>query len=197
MNGHLLLWTTWADPTNRPNYPMLEQWTREFGETKAEWMVGVLRNLCLYPNVFLMDQFSSQIRVFRPIGVDKTEVTIYCIAPKGEDAANRARRIRQYEDFFNASGMATPDDTEEFRATQRGYAGAAHAPWNDLSRGAKQWIKGPDEDAQKLGINPILSGARTEDEGLFVIQHSQWTDRIRSAIADERAALSQQPIAAE
>ena len=35
-------------------------------------MVGVLRNLCLYPNVFLMDQFSSQIRVLRPIGVDKT-----------------------------------------------------------------------------------------------------------------------------
>lgn len=197
VNGHLLLWTTWADPTNRPNYANLEKWTEEFGQTKAEWMVGVLRNLCLYPNVFLMDQFSSQIRVFRPISVDQTEVTIYCIAPKGEAAENRARRIRQYEDFFNASGMATPDDTEEFRATQRGYAGGAHAKWNDLSRGAKQWIKGPDEDAQRLGVNPILSGARTEDEGLFVIQHSQWTDRIRQAIADERAELVQQPLAAE
>ena len=197
VNGHLLLWTTWADPTNRPNYANLAKWTEEFGETKAEWMVGVLRNLCLYPNVFLMDQFSSQIRVFRPISVDQTEVTIYCIAPKGESAPDRARRIRQYEDFFNASGMATPDDTEEFRATQRGYAGAAHAKWNDLSRGARQWIEGPDEDARKLGINPILSGARTEDEGLFVIQHSQWVERMRQAITDERAALPAEQIAAE
>ena len=39
---------------------------------------------CLYPNVYLMDQFSTQIRVIRPIAVDKTEVTIWCFAPKGE-----------------------------------------------------------------------------------------------------------------
>ena len=157
------------------------------GITKADWMVGVLRNLCLYPNVFLMDQFSSQIRVFRPISVNETEVTIYCIAPKGESQEARTRRIRQYEDFFNASGMATPDDTEEFRATQRGYAGVAHA----------KWIKGPDEEAKKLGINPILSGARTEDEGLFVIQHSNWQERMNQAIAKERENAPDATLAAE
>jgi benzoate/toluate 1,2-dioxygenase alpha subunit len=196
-NGHILLWTEWADPTNRPGYSRLEEWTEKHGQTKAEWMVGVLRNLCLYPNVFLMDQFSSQIRVFRPISVNETEVTIYCIAPKGESQEARTRRIRQYEDFFNASGMATPDDTEEFRATQRGYAGAAHAKWNDLTRGATQWIKGPDEDAKKLGINPILSGARTEDEGLFVIQHSNWQERMNQAIAKERENAPDATLAAE
>jgi benzoate/toluate 1,2-dioxygenase alpha subunit len=197
VNGHLLLWTAWSDPTNRPNYPRLAEWTEKYGATKAEWMVGVLRNLCLYPNVFLMDQFSSQIRVFRPVSVDKTEVTIYCIAPKGEAQEARSRRIRQYEDFFNASGMATPDDTEEFRATQRGYAGAAHAKWNDICRGATQWIHGPDEDAKALGVNPILSGARTEDEGLFVIQHKQWSERMAQAIAKERATASDAQVAAE
>lgn len=198
VNGHLLLWTTWADPTNRPLYSKRDEFAAKYGETKADWMVGVLRNLCLYPNVFLMDQFSSQIRVFRPVDVDKTEVTIYCIAPKGESQEARTRRIRQYEDFFNASGMATPDDTEEFRATQRGYAGAAHAKYNDLTRGATQWIEGPDEDAKALGIAPILSGARTEDEGLFVIQHGQWGERMREAIAKERALrTAEAPIAAE
>ncbi|WP_339637251.1 benzoate 1,2-dioxygenase large subunit [uncultured Sulfitobacter sp.] len=196
-NGHILLWTEWADPTNRPGYSRLAEWTEKHGQTKAEWMVGVLRNLCLYPNVFLMDQFSSQIRVFRPISVNETEVTIYCIAPKGESQEARTRRIRQYEDFFNASGMATPDDTEEFRATQRGYAGAAHAKWNDLTRGATQWIKGPDEDAKKLGIEPILSGARTEDEGLFVIQHSNWQERMNQAIAKEREIAPDATLAAE
>ena len=93
--------------------------------------------------------------------------------------------------------MATPDDTEEFRATQRGYAGASHAKWNDLTRGATQWIKGPDEDATALGITPILSGARTEDEGLFVIQHGNWSERMALAIARERDSAPGAAVAAE
>jgi benzoate/toluate 1,2-dioxygenase subunit alpha len=36
-------------------------------------MVENLRNLCLYPNLYLMDQMSSQLRVTRPLAVDKTE----------------------------------------------------------------------------------------------------------------------------
>jgi benzoate/toluate 1,2-dioxygenase alpha subunit len=144
-------------------------------------MIDRSRNLCLYPNVYLMDQFSSQIRMYRPIAVDKTEVTIYCIAPKGESAEARARRIRQYEDFFNASGMATPDDLEEFRSCQIGYR-ARHAAWNDLSRGATHWIDGADEGAAAIGLKPVMSGAKTEDEGLFVIQHSYWKEALGKAI---------------
>jgi benzoate/toluate 1,2-dioxygenase alpha subunit len=93
--------------------------------------------------------------------------------------------------------MATPDDTEEFRATQRGYAGGAHAKWNDLTRGATQWFKGPDVDAKELGINPLLSGARTEDEGLFVIQHTNWSERMATAIDKERESAQPAQVAAE
>ena len=150
-------------------------------------MVQRSRNLCLYPNVYLMDQFSSQIRVFRPIAVDKTEVTIYCIAPKGEDLDARARRIRQYEDFFNASGMATPDDLEEFRACQMSYLARA-ARWNDMSRGARHWIDGPDAGAEAIGLKPLMSGVRTEDEGLFVLQHAYWQQALRRALAADAPA---------
>ena len=87
-----------------------------FGDAKGEFMVKGSRNLCLYPNVYLMDSVQHADPAFPPIAPDKTEVTIYCIAPKGESAEARANRIRQYEDFFNASGMATPDDLEEFRS---------------------------------------------------------------------------------
>ena len=62
--------------------------------------------------------------------------------------------------------MATPDDLEEFRSCQIGY-GARNAPWHDLSRGAAHWINGPDRDADAIGLEPLLSGAKTEDEGLF------------------------------
>ncbi|WP_306132043.1 Rieske 2Fe-2S domain-containing protein [Roseivivax marinus] len=196
-HGHILLWNIWADASNRPAYMRWDEYVDKHGETRARWMVQSLRNLCIYPNVFLMDQFSSQIRMFRPIDVDKTEVTIYCIAPKGESQEARSRRIRQYEDFFNASGMATPDDTEEFRATQRGYAAAAVAPWNDLNRGATHWIDGPDDTAEELGITPRMSGPKQEDEGLFVVQHGHWAERMLKAVRAEREALAATPVAAE
>ncbi len=147
---------------------------------------GASRNLCLYPNMYLMDQFSSQIRHFRPISVDKTEVTIYCIAPKGEPAEARANRIRQYEDFFNATGMATPDDLEEFRSCQKTYLATA-APWNDMSRGATHVLNGPpDQVAKDLGMDNVLSsGVKTEDEGLYPIQHSYWLETMRKATEAE------------
>lgn len=181
-NGHLLLWMWWGNPTDRPLYERKEELKAEFGENIGEFMVGASRNLCLYPNVYIMDQFSSQIRHIRPISVDKTEVTIYCIAPKGESATARAARIRQYEDFFNATGMATPDDLEEFRSCQKTYQAVAF-PWNDMTRGVGHQLTGPDEVAKGLGMNEVLSsGARTEDEGLYPIQHAHWENLMRTAL---------------
>lgn len=142
----------------------------------------------MYPNVYLMDQFGSQIRVLRPISVDKTEVTIYCIAPKNESAEARSRRIRQYEDFFNVSGMATPDDLEEFRACQLGFLGKS-LEWNDMCRGAKHWIDGPDDAAREIGLNAVMSGVKTEDEGLYTIQHRYWLDTMKKAMKTEQVPL--------
>ena len=134
-----------------------------------------------------MDQFGSQIRVLRPLAVDKTEVTIYCIAPKGESAEARSRRIRQYEDFFNVSGMATPDDLEEFRACQQGFQGISLA-WNDMCRGSEHWIEGADTAAQEIGLKPVMSGLKTEDEGLYTVQHRYWLDVMTKALQQEGAS---------
>lgn len=183
-NGHISVWSKWADPTTRPIFSRKQELVEQFGETKADWMTGYLRNLCLYPNVFLMDQFGTQIRHFRPISVDKTEVTIYCLAPKGESDELRYQRIRQYEDFFNATGMATPDDLEEFRSCQEGFE-AAGVPWNDLCRGATHWIEGPDQSAKELGIDPIMSGIKSEDEGLFAMQHKCWVETLTNSLRKE------------
>lgn len=180
-HGHMLLWTRWANPEDRPAFKQRAELVERCGQATADWMINHSRNLCLYPNVYLMDQFSSQIRVLRPIAVDKTEVTIYCIAPKGEPAEARARRIRQYEDFFNATGMATPDDLEEFRACQQGYAGIA-LPWNDMCRGATHWVQGADPAAQEIGLKPVLSGVKTEDEGLYTEQHRYWQQSLLQAV---------------
>ncbi len=189
-NGHILLWTNLLNPEVRPIYAHRQELEQRLGHERADFIVRQTRNLCLYPNVYLMDQFSTQIRVVRPISVDKTEVTIYCFAPKGERAEDRALRIRQYEDFFNVSGMGTPDDLEEFRACQTGYAGSGDL-WNDLSRGAARWIEGPDDNARAMGLHPLLSGERSEDEGPFVRQHEYWARTLRAAaLRDERQATT-------
>jgi benzoate/toluate 1,2-dioxygenase alpha subunit len=180
-HGHLCLWTWAANPESRPHWDNRADYQRRFGDARGDFMVRGARNLCIYPNLYLMDQMSTQIRHSRPISVDKTEVTIYCVAPKGESPESRALRIRQYEDFFNATGMATPDDLEEFRACQMSYRATA-ARWNDLSRGVTHQITGPDEVARELGMSGIISsGVRNEDEGHLSNQHRYWLDCMRVA----------------
>lgn len=181
-NGHILLWTNKLNPEVSPIYQQKDRLITEFGEEKAGFMVNMTRNLGLYPNVFLMDQFSTQIRVIKPISVNESEVTIYCFAPKGESAEERATRIRQYEDFFNVSGMGTPDDLEEFRSCQIAYKSSA-LKYNDMSRGATHWIYGQDGQAEKMGIKPIISGIKSEDEGLFITQHEFWKNSLKEGIS--------------
>lgn len=185
-NGHMMLWTRLMNPEVRPVFGQLERLEKTYGEARADSIVRQTKNLCLYPNVYLMDQFSTQIRVLRPIDVNKTEITIYCFAPRNEPAADRTKRIRQYEDFFNVSGMGTPDDLEEFRACQKGYEAQA-VRWNDMSRGAEHWIEGPDDNARAIDMKPIMSGAKPEDEGLYVNHHRHWVDEMLRAIEAERS----------
>ncbi|HWL30201.1 MAG TPA: benzoate 1,2-dioxygenase large subunit, partial [Burkholderiaceae bacterium] len=127
----------------------------------------------------------SQIRTWRPLAVDRTEVTSYCYAPVGEAPESRARRIRQFEDFYNASGMATPDDLAEFEASQNGYRGTL-ARWNDFARGALLRRDGTDDLAKLGGFDCVASGANIDNEGVFVTQHRAWRQRIVDALAEQR-----------
>ena len=175
-HGHCVVFSNLPNPADRPGFHHYEKFKQQFGGERAEWMVGRMRNMLLYPNVFLMDQTSTQIRVFRPIDVDTTEVTIYGFAPRGEGADDRARRIRQYEDFFNASGMATPDDITEFKQSQIAYK-ARNGRWNDASRGLKNRKIGETHpEATELGIEVPGGGIMFEDEGVMMGQHRWWAE---------------------
>ncbi|MCW8039049.1 MULTISPECIES: Rieske 2Fe-2S domain-containing protein [Acinetobacter] len=189
-NGHMLLWTKLLNPEVRPVYEKQQQLEEIYSKEKVDAIVNQTRNLCLYPNMYIMDQVSTQIRIIRPISVDKTEVTIYCFAPIGEDEQTREIRIRQYEDFFNVSGMGTPDDLEEFRACQEGFHGDI-AEWNDLSRGATRWLDGADENAKTLGFNPVQSTIDSTDEGLFVKQHQYWAEQLIKGLKQDQSKTVQ------
>jgi benzoate/toluate 1,2-dioxygenase alpha subunit len=180
--GHGVIYFNYPNPQIRPGYEMHEGRLAKHGALRAHWMTDKTRNLLIMPNVFLMDQASTQIRIFRPLAVDKTEVITYCIAPKGESAKARESRLRQYEDFFNASGMATPDDLAEFRNCQIGYQARA-VPWSEFSRGKSRWIEGVNPQGESLGVTEVvMSSTHGADEGLYVGLLNQWSQRMQTIV---------------
>jgi hypothetical protein len=46
-------------------------------------------------------------------------------------------------------------------------------------------IQGADEAAESIGLKPLMSGVRTEDEGLFVVQHKYWQEALQRALSAE------------
>ena len=186
-NGSTVIWRDWINPEDRFNYVMHDEFVKQKGAAWTKWAIGRLRNVLIYPNLLLMDQMSTQLRVIKPISVDKTEITVFGFAPVGEDKEQRRLRIRAYEDFFNASGMATPDDLAEFNSSQEGFR-ATKSPWSDLSRGALRKTRGPDAHAEALGIAPLSSGPWTEDEGGFVGQYKYWLQKMIEGVEKKRHA---------
>ncbi|SEJ81311.1 anthranilate 1,2-dioxygenase [Pseudomonas linyingensis] len=173
-NGHSLLFSDMPNPAVRPGYAsVMPRLVEAYGQAKAEWMMHRLRNLNIYPSLFFMDQISSQLRIVRPVAWNKTEIISQCIGVKGESDADRESRIRQFEDFFNVSGMGTPDDLVEFREAQRGFQ-ARLERWNDISRGYDKWVSGPTANSETIGIAPALTGTEFTHEGLYVNQHANW-----------------------
>lgn len=177
-NGHSVLFSEMPNPSVRPGYAsVMPRLTKDLGQKKAEWAMHRLRNLNIYPSLFFMDQISSQLRIIRPQAWNKTQILSQCIGVKGESDQDRENRIRQFEDFFNVSGMGTPDDLTEFREAQRGFQGRMER-WNDISRGCDKWVHGQTPNAEVLGIRPVITGTELTHEGLYVNQHGAWRDAL-------------------
>ncbi|MND47011.1 Anthranilate 1,2-dioxygenase large subunit [compost metagenome] len=193
-NGHSLLFSDMPNPAVRPGYAsVMPRLVEAYGQAKAEWMMHRLRNLNIYPSLFFMDQISSQLRIVRPVAWNKTEIISQCIGVKGESDADRESRIRQFEDFFNVSGMGTPDDLVEFREQQRGFQGRLER-WSDISRGYGKWVTGATPNSQTLGIAPVMTGAEFTHEGLYVNQHANWQRFLLQGL--DRKALKLQEVQA-
>ncbi|MGQ7817940.1 anthranilate 1,2-dioxygenase large subunit [Metapseudomonas furukawaii] len=187
-NGHSVLFSDMPNPTVRPGYAtVMPRLVEEYGQARAEWMMHRLRNLNIYPSLFFMDQISSQLRIVRPVAWNKTEIISQCIGVKGESDADRESRIRQFEDFFNVSGLGTPDDLVEFREQQRGFQGRLER-WSDISRGYDKWVTGPTANSEALGIAPAMTGTEFTHEGLYVNQHGNWQRFLLEGLA--RKALN-------
>jgi phenylpropionate dioxygenase-like ring-hydroxylating dioxygenase large terminal subunit len=155
--GHTFTWTEQPEVHKRQLWPVIEEVKARVGEVKAQWMLK-MRQTSIFPNMQINDGSAMILRVIRPLAVDLTEMTGYVLAPIGERADLRAWRLRQFEDFFNPAGFATPDDTVTYEDAQRGFAGTlgrAQGEWVDgYARGITQIHPGGNDHSNALGFTP-------------------------------------------
>ncbi|MEL0083701.1 MAG: aromatic ring-hydroxylating dioxygenase subunit alpha, partial [Gammaproteobacteria bacterium] len=76
-NGHGTAWAWMPNGDERPLAYSREFLQESFGEEKANWLIDCVRFQLLFPNLWLMDQSSTTLRIMHPIAVDKTRVEVY------------------------------------------------------------------------------------------------------------------------
>lgn len=174
-NGHTSIWAQHTTPERRPIYRRKDWLEANLPPGKVDWILNRGRNLAVFPNVAIMDNPSTQIRHVRPISPDRTEVSVYCIAPIGEDPDARAARLRKFEDFYLTAGMATSDDMAALEDTWVGALGRT-ARWNDFNRGIHSMIDGQDDLAKAGEFDAVTSSPSWENETLYFGFYRRWRD---------------------
>ncbi|HVL55639.1 MAG TPA: aromatic ring-hydroxylating dioxygenase subunit alpha, partial [Burkholderiaceae bacterium] len=188
-HGHNALWGPLPSQTARPLAASRDELERRVGPVRARWMLYA-RNLTLFPNAQFAENASLQLRIWRPLAPDRTELRTYCVAPVGESGDARALRIRQYEEFFNPGGLATPDDVANYEDCQAGLA-APNIDWQQgHARGAA--LAGTAGDAAaELGVRPtasVLGPFALGDETVMHGTYREWLRLIRAGLAREQHA---------
>jgi p-cumate 2,3-dioxygenase alpha subunit len=151
-NGHAVSESIGALPWGRPYARWVPGWgeacreevealnrdiMRRLGPERGNVVANGDRNMTIFPNLVVNDIMAVTIRTFYPVRPDYMEVNAWALAPVGEGAASRDRRLRNFLEFLGPAGFASPDDVEMLEMCQSGYANLSSAPWNDISRGMR------------------------------------------------------------
>ena len=188
-NGHTVIWTHQPEVEKRPIYPAIEEIRKRVGELRAEWILRI-RSTVVFPNMQIADSQSLLLRTFRPLAVNRTEMRVYCLAPIGEPDTRRSARLRQFEDFFNPAGFATPDDTVIYAECQRGLASPAFPLLQGYSRGITATHAGGNELSEQIGFQPVASLKGLYDvqaETSFHPPYREWARLMQTGIEGRKA----------
>ncbi|WCT79246.1 aromatic ring-hydroxylating oxygenase subunit alpha [Novosphingobium humi] len=179
-NGHALNWGIFGVTPASPLFDRAGSLAQRHGEAKRDWMFN-MRNLTIFPNMQIAENASSQLRIIRPLAANVTEIRTWCLAPKGESAAARRQRIKQYEDFFNPTGMATPDDTISYENCQMGHGGGPSRWLQGYARGMTASVAGGNRFGDLISLQPeqsVLANPQLCDETLYHSYYRAWANRM-------------------
>ena len=188
--GHVVHWTNQGGTgMGRPlvyQPGALDEVAARVGKDKAKWML-YSRNLTIFPNLQIIDIQSLQFRTIRPLAPDKTEVLSRCVGPIGESREARASRIRLYEDFFNPSGLATPDDAVVFERCQDGFQASGGGWLQGYVRGLGDQASGESEKARELSVTPDSWSFGPINWGDEVVFHGPYREILRLVRREQQA----------
>ncbi len=171
-NGHAMLDNR---PYNRamresgeapPNPMMATPWGQEYlkslvqahgMERTQELLTAGGTHMNIFPNLVVL---GVQIRMIRPVAVDRTEVFLYPALLKGVPDELNAMRLRGHETFYGPGGGGATDDLEMFVRNQTGLS-AQVDPWLVLTRG---------QHREHRDADGTLTGQITDE----VPQRAQW-----------------------
>lgn len=102
----------------------------KYGEEEFNWVFGS-NAACIFPNLGLIH---NQIRTWRPLAVNLTEVRIFLYDLDGAPDAFNEGMLRSQERFYGPAGHGMPDDIEMFAVNQQGMDACA-LDWLILERG--------------------------------------------------------------
>lgn len=118
------------------------------GQERGDVVVRGDRNMVIFPNLVVNDIMAVTVRTYYPTAAGKMHINSWSLAPIGESATSRDRRMRNFVEFLGPAGFATPDDVEMLESAQRGYAAYESAPWNDASRGMQKNVPTKTDELQ-------------------------------------------------
>jgi phenylpropionate dioxygenase-like ring-hydroxylating dioxygenase large terminal subunit len=174
-NGHSAVVVEYGEQGRRP-FIDLEEVRKRVPPERARF-VDLTYNTLIFPNMQLLHNTALAIRVFRPLSPDLTEMHYFCLGAIGETVENRAMRLRAFEDFYNASGIATPDDSAVYELCQQGFL-AGGRPWlQGYSRGIALRTRATAEQAGKFGVDAAevtIGSQKTGTEVPFHAPYREW-----------------------
>ena len=107
---------------------------RRHGPARTAEILGLDRfNNLVYPDISINAQY-HQLRVVRPVAVDRTVVSSYCFRLKGAPEGIFHRAVRFLTNLGSPASMIFTDDLEVFGRCQAGLADATDE-WVDIQRG--------------------------------------------------------------
>lgn len=147
-----------------------EKLVKRLGRERADQVMAVRGgdgfNLLVYPNLVLIN---CQIRVIRPIAVDRTEVYAYPTMLGDVDETINVERLRGHEDFYGPASFGAPDDIDMFVRQWEGLANNPEIEWLLYERGIER------EQHEGEGARFSHMGDETSHRGIW----RQWKELMR------------------
>ena len=88
------------------------------GEERCAQILGIGWRLQLFPNAAFAN---NQIRIIRPISIDKTEILQYHVVLPGTSDQQKTAGVKGHQSFYGPAGYGSSDDIEMFGRMFEGY----------------------------------------------------------------------------